>query len=314
MLVNILFILASIVLLYLGAETLVRGSSSLALRLGLTPMVVGLTVVAIGTSCPELVVSVRASLKGISDIALGNVIGSNICNIALILGLSALARPIHINGTVVKRDIPIMIGISIIFVLFLLDRTVSRLEALFLFLGMVSYIWINIIIGRKEAVPIQPDLEELVQKPVKKAWVDFVFVLTGLIMLPLGAELLVKGAIEIATKVGLSEAVIGLTIVALGTSLPELATTTVASIKKEGDIGVGNVLGSNISNILLIIGVAALLAPIHAVDISFVDIAVMMGLAVIVWPFARTGFVLSRKEGALLLIIYCGYIYYLIPK
>jgi len=315
MLVHITLILVSMALMYAGAEALVRGSSALALRFGLTPLVVGLTVVAIGTSSPELVVSVKASLKGISDIALGNVIGSNICNIALILGIASFIHPMKVNGQIVYREIPVMIGISLIFALMLMDKTISRYEAAFLVLGMTAYTWINIMVGRREAdKALQHELKDLVSSPGRKVWLDVVFVLTGLLMLPLGAELLVSAAVEIATRLGLSKAVIGLTIVAIGTSLPELATSAVASIKKQGDISIGNVLGSNISNILLIIGFAALFNPIQANDISVVDLGVMLGLAVLSWPIARTGFLLSRMEGAILLLVYCGYIYYLIPK
>jgi cation:H+ antiporter len=315
MLVHITLILVSMALMYAGAEALVRGSSALALRFGLTPLVVGLTVVAIGTSSPELVVSVKASLKGISDIALGNVIGSNICNIALILGIASFIHPMKVNGQIVYREIPVMIGISLIFALMLMDKTISRYEAAFLVLGMTAYTWINIMVGRREAdKALQHELKDLVSSPGRKVWLDVVFVLTGLLMLPLGAELLVSAAVEIATRLGLSKAVIGLTIVAIGTSLPELATSAVASIKKQGDISIGNVLGSNISNILLIIGFAALFNPIQANDISVVDLGVMLGLAVLSWPIARTGFLLSRMEGTILLLVYCGYIYYLIPK
>jgi cation:H+ antiporter len=313
MLLTILLLAGGLVLLYIGAEGLVRGSTSLALRLGLTRLVVGLTIVAFGTSSPELVVSVKAALDGSGAISLGNVIGSNICNIALILGLSALLNPIRVHAQVVRVQTPIMIVVSIILVLLLLDGNLNRWEGLGLLTGIIAYVLFSLFLAKKEkGGVVETNLDVHIDSVKKNIWLDILIVLAGLAILVLGAKFFVSGAVSLARALGISQAVIGLTIVALGTSLPELATSVVAALRKEGDISVGNVIGSNIFNILAILGIASLMSPINLNGIRFIDLVMMIILAILTLPITKSGFVISRREGIILLVIYGGYIFYLL--
>ena len=301
-------------MLFAGAEGLIRGSSSLALRVGITPLVVGLTVVAFGTSSPELVVSLKAALEGNGDISIGNVIGSNIANIALVLGVAALIRPLKVNTVVIRREIPLMIFISLIFVIFLINREISRIEGIIFFAGIILYSIVSVILARKEkSKEIEDEYIEGVAKKPLKTWLAIPFIIFGLALLIYGANLFLEASIEVAKKIGMSQAVIGLTIVAIGTSLPELFTSAVASFKNETDIAIGNVVGSNVFNILLILGVTAMIIPVSAAGITMTDIIVMMVTAVIILPMTWTKFVLNRLEGAFLLTGYIIYMYYLLP-
>ena len=315
MITTALAILVGLALLSIGAEALVRGSAALALRLGITPLVVGLTVVAFGTSSPELVVSVKASLDGNGAIALGNVVGSNICNIALILGVSALIKPVRIEAQVIRREIPVLIFASILLWAMLAGGELQRWMGLLLTVGLVAYIAFSYGGARAEKnEAVREEFAEALPAPeARRAWVDVLFVLVGLAMLLFGANLFVDGAVAVAERFGVSQAVIGLTIVAVGTSLPELATSIVAAFKGEGDIAVGNAVGSSIFNILCILGVAALIRPMATTGISMVDLAVMTACAVLVMPMMRSGFCLNRWEGIFLLAVYVGYLYYVIP-
>jgi len=315
MITTALTILVGLALLSIGAEALVRGSAALALRLGITPLVVGLTVVAFGTSSPELVVSVKASLDDNGAIALGNVVGSNICNIALILGVAALIKPVRIEAQVIRREIPILIFASILLWAMLAGGELQRWMGLLLTVGLVAYIAFSYGGARAEKnEAVRDEFAEALPAPeARRAWVDVLFVLVGLAMLLFGANLFVDGAVAVAERFGVSQAVIGLTIVAVGTSLPELATSIVAAFKGEGDIAVGNAVGSSIFNILCILGVAALIRPMATTGISMVDLAVMTACAVLVMPMMRSGFCLNRWEGIFLLAVYVGYLYYVIP-
>jgi len=310
----IIYISAGLLMLFAGAEGLIRGSSSLALRVGITPLVVGLTVVAFGTSSPELVVSLKAALEGNGDISIGNVIGSNIANIALVLGVAALIRPLKVNTVVIRREIPLMIFISLIFVIFLINREISRIEGIIFFAGIILYSIVSVLLARKEkSKEIEDEYVEGVAKKPLKTWLAIPFIIFGLALLIYGANLFLEASIEIAKKIGMSQAVIGLTIVAIGTSLPELVTSAVASFKNETDIAIGNVVGSNVFNILLILGVTAMIIPVSAAGITMTDIIVMMVTAVIILPMTWTKFVLNRLEGAFLLTGYIIYMYYLLP-
>ncbi|MFO7527096.1 MAG: calcium/sodium antiporter [Ignavibacteriaceae bacterium] len=311
----ILYLSGGILMLYAGAEGLVRGSSSLALRVGIAPLVVGLIVVSLGTSSPELVVSLKAALEGNGNISLGNVVGSNIANIALILGVAAIIRPMKVLAQVVKREIPIMIFVSLILVLFLIDHQISFIEGIVFSIGIVVYSFISVYLAKKENNKLIEEefVEGISKKPLNK-WLAIVFIIAGLSLLIFGANLFLEAAVEIAKIFGLSQAVIGLTIIAIGTSLPELVTSAVASFKNEADIAIGNAVGSNIFNIFLILGITAIVIPINAEEISGVDIIVMLITAVIILPLSWTGFVLKRWEGVLLLTGYLVYLYYLIPK
>lgn len=302
-------------MLFAGAEGLVRGSSSLALRIGIAPLIVGLIVVSFGTSSPEFVISLKAALENNGNISLGNVVGSNIANIALILGVAALIKPMKVQAQVVRREIPIMIFISLMLVLFLIDHELNRTEGIIFSIGIIIYSVISVYLAKKENNKlIEEEFAEGISKKSLKTWLAVVFIIIGLGLLIVGANLFLEAAVEIAKIFGMSQAVIGLTIVAIGTSLPELVTSAVASIKNEADIAIGNAVGSNVFNILLILGITAIIIPINAEEISYIDLGVMLFAAVIILPLSRTGFVLNRWEGALLLTGYIIYLYYLIPQ
>lgn len=299
--------------MFAGAEGLIRGSSALALRAGISPLVVGLTVVAFGTSSPELVVSINAALDQNGGIAIGNVIGSNICNIALILGISAIISPMLVQAQVIKREIPIMIGVTLLFSAIMLTGIVSRIEGFILLAGIVIYTFVSIYLSRKENnSAVNEEFKEGLPKASQKIWVSVLLVIAGLAFLIYGANVFVEGAVALAKRAGLSEVVIGLTIVAAGTSLPELITSAVAAYKKEADIALGNIVGSNIFNILSIIGITALISPVDSSGITLVDISVLILTSVLIWPLSRSGSKLSRWEGGILLMVYVGYISYLV--
>jgi cation:H+ antiporter len=315
MIVTSLMLLAGLVLLSLGAESLVRGSSSLALRLGISPLLVGLTVVAFGTSAPEMVVSIKAALMGQGSISVGNVVGSNICNIGLILALACMIAPIRVASQIVRIDTPIMIGVTALAIGLLYDGQVTRIEGITLFGLLVGYIVFSIRTARQQANdPLAGEFAEEVRISKKGLAADFLLVTVGLLMLVFGARFLVDAAIEIAKAVGMSEAVVGLTVVAIGTSLPELATSIVAAVKKEADIAVGNVVGSNIFNLLGILGISAVITPLDSGGITTVDLAVMAGFALALWPLCRTGHTLSRFEGLLLISAYIAYTAWLVAR
>lgn len=315
MLVDILFILGGLVLLYFGAEGLVRGSSAVALKLGLSPLVVGLTVVAYGTSMPELIVSVKSALAGQSGIAVGNVVGSNIFNIGVILGVASIICPIKVNFQLVKMDVPIMLFVTLLVMFFFRDGRLARWEAGVLFAGILLYSVGSIIYAKRTTTPdVTAEFEESLEHSKKPLWMDISFILGGLVILVIGSRLLVDGSISLARAFGVSEAVIGLTIVAAGTSTPELAASIVAALKKEPDIAIGNIVGSNIYNILCILGAAGLIAPINAGGVAWTDMFVMLGVSVLLLPILWTGFVIKRWEGAVLIVIYLGYLAWLWPK
>ena len=312
-------ILAGFVALYFGAEWLVKGSTAMALRLGLPPLLVGLTVVAYGTSSPEMVVSVVASLNGEGDLAIGNVVGSNILNIALILGLTALIIPLKMEFQLLKFDTPVMIGVSLLFFWMFRDFRIERWEGGLLTALAVIYTWVNIRLARRTANKVVEKeyheevcslAEGLILSPGRIALLIF----GGLAVLVAGSRAFVIGASDLARMWGVSEALIGLTIVSIGTSLPELASSLLAACRKQADIAVGNIIGSNIFNILGIAGVASLAKPIHAPGISTVDFYVMTGTAVLLLVLAWTGFRIRRWEGAALLVVYAGYLAWLWPK
>ena len=315
MITTLLILVVGLVLLYFGAEGLVRGSSSLALRLGVGPLLVGLTVVAFGTSTPELVVSLKAAYLGQGDISVGNVVGSNICNIGLILGFSALIIPIKVASQIVRVDTPIMIGVTALALFLLHDGSLSRMEGVILFALLVGYVLFSIRLAKNQATdPLAEEFTEEIKVSKWGVWQDVAFIAAGLVMLVFGARFLVDAAIDIAKAAGLSEAVIGLTIVAVGTSLPEFATSLVAALKKEADIAVGNVVGSNIFNILGILGISAAVTPLSSTGITGIDLGVMAAFAVVLWIFSRTGYRITRGEGFFLLVTYIAYVVWLVGR
>lgn len=311
MVTDIVYIVVSLVLLFVGAEVLVRGSASIALRAGLSPLMVGLTVVAFGTSSPELVVSIKSALAQQGDISVGNVVGSNSFNIGIILGLTALICPIPVRHQVVRVDAPIALGVALLLPLLLLDHGLGRFEGMLLFAGIIAYTWMSFVLGRKEDDATPDDVSV---PAVSRHWgVDLAFLLGGLATLVLGSNLLVDHSVALAQGLVVSEAVIGLTIVAAGTSMPELATSLVAALRKQPDIAIGNIIGSNIFNILAILGVASIVSPFEAFGISWTDFAAMIMFTVLLIPLLYTGRVLHRMEGLLLLALYGVYLYLLWP-
>jgi len=321
----ILFCLVGFVMLYYGAEWLVKGSSSLARSLDITPIVIGLTVVAFGTSAPELVVSLISSIKGKSMIAVGNVVGSNICNFALVLGLAAVFQPITSHPSVIKRDIPIMLGISLYLLVLSLNSKLGRFEGATLFGGIILYTFFNYYIALKESkqgsggevTAVESELEEI--EYITSRSKQVVLILVGIIGVVAGAEIVVDSAIKVMTILGVSEKFIGLTIIAFGTSLPELATSVVAALRKEMDISIGNLVGTNIFNILSVLGVASLVRPIPIPggffgSGLFFDYIVMMITSFLPWLMMRKTLTVRRKDGFILLFCYVGYLTYLIIK
>ena len=309
-----LYITGGLVLLYFGADWLVQGAVTLALHLGLSPLIVGLTVVALGTSVPEALVSVQAAIGHQGGIALGNVIGSNILNIALILGLSSLIHPLKVDSHIVKADVPLLTGATFMLVVLLEDFYISRMEGAFLLLCIVGYVAGNIMTVKRDS-PDENKIEgmEVPENPGKTLWRDVGFLVLGIITLGFGANFLVSGAVDLARILGLSEALIGLTIVSIGTGTPELATALMATFRKTPDLAIGNAVGSNIFNIMFVLGIAGLVAPLDGNGISSVDLYVMLGVTILLLPTVWTGRILDRKEGFLFLAIYVGYLYHLWP-
>jgi len=332
----VLLLLAGLVFLVIGAEGLVRGASRLALGAGLSPLVVGLTVVAFGTSAPELAVSIGASRSGQSALALGNVVGSNVFNVLFILGLSALVAPLVANRQLTRLDVPVGIGVSVGALVLALDGTVSRLDGLLLVAGLVGYTALQVVLARSESAPASVEDSESSREegvapgvgtvPADSAgegagsslwqWaINGGLVIGGLAFLVLGAGWFVEGAIEAARRLGLSELVIGLTIVAGGTSLPELATSVLATIRGQRDIAIGNVVGSNIFNLLGVLGLSAAVSPAGITvseSVLWFDLPVMIATAVACLPIFYTGHRIARWEGALFLGFYGAYVAYLI--
>ena len=309
-----ILIFGGLVLLYFGADWLVKGAVTISLKFGLSPLIVGLTVVALGTSLPEALVSIQATLDNQGGIALGNVIESNILNIALILGLSSLLQPLKVDSHLVKADVPILVGASFLLIVLLEDFHISRMEGALLLLGIVFYVTGNIMTVKRTS-PAEDQIEgmEVPEDPSKNLLRDIGFLILGLIALALGSNFLVEGSVDLARIWGLSEALIGLTIVSIGTGTPELATALMAAYRQTADIAIGNAVGSNIFNIFFVVGLAGLIAPIEATGINSSDLYVMFGLTFLLLPTVWTGMVLDRKEGFLFVAIYVAYIYYLWP-
>lgn len=314
MIADILYILASIVVLFAGAEGLVRGSASMAIRLGLTPLVAGLTVVAFGTSAPELVVSIKAALEGQGDIAVGNVVGSNIFNVGIILGLSALICPLPVKWTLIRIDAPIMVAVSLLVPLAFRSGTCSPAVCAAFVAGLLAYVVMTVLMARRNtSTNIREEFDEGVPHVSKSGLWDIGLIIGGLGLLIVGANLLVRNAVALATDLGVSEAVIGLTIVAAGTSVPELATSIVAAVRKQPDIAVGNVVGSNIFNILGILGISGLIHPLTVTNIRALDHLAMIAFAIALVPMLWSGRLLKRLEGAILVAGYAAYLVALWP-
>ena len=312
----ILIFIAGLLLLIGGAELLVRGSSKLAARAGISPLVIGLTVVAFGTSAPELAISLQSGFSGEADLLLGNVIGSNIFNVLLVFGISAMITPLVVSQKLVRLDIPLMIGVSILLYLFALDGAISRLEGIVLFAILIIYILYLIYQTKNEKEVPQPEFREEYGKVPRRHWLwHTMLVIAGLGLLVLGARWLVDSAVIFAEYLGLSSLIIGLTIVAAGTSLPEVATSIMASIKGEREIAVGNIVGSNLFNIMCILGLTAIILP-GDIDVSSgvlgFDLPVMIAVSVACLPIFFTGNMIARWEGALFFGYYIIFTIYLV--
>lgn len=320
-----LMLALGLVLLIFGADALVKGAARLAASFGVPALVIGLTVVAFGTSAPELAVSVRSALAGQSELAIANVVGSNIFNVLFILGAAALIAPLVISKQLIKQDVPIMVFASVALFLLVMDGVISRLDALLLVLMLVCYTAFLFIQGKRTQALIKlspnqseqladDEVAELIQGQ-HSLWQNIGWVVFGLVLLVLGAKLLVDSAVDIARAFEVSEAVIGLTIVAIGTSLPEVVTSLVATIKGQRDIAVGNVVGSNIFNLLAVLGFSGLISSeglIASGQLVQQDFPVMLGVALLCLPLFFTGAKLSRAEGALFFGLYVIYTVYLI--
>jgi cation:H+ antiporter len=306
-------------LLIVGAESLVRGAARLAAPVGVSPLVIGLTVVAFGTSAPEMAVGVQSALVGQADVALGNVVGSNIFNVLFILGISALIVPLVVSQQLVRLDVPLMIGVSLLLLILALDGVVGRLDGLLLFAGIVAYTVFAVHQSRTESEQIKAEYaHEFGDNKVitgRQVIVQISLIIVGLALLVLGSRWLVNSAVAFAQWLGVGELIVGLTIVAAGTSLPEVATSIMASLRGERDIAVGNIVGSNIFNILAVLGLSSLVAP-DGVNVSPAalrfDLPVMVAVASACSPIFFTGNVITRWEGALFFGYYLAYTLYLI--
>lgn len=315
MLLNLIILIVGLFVLIMGGDFLVRGASSIALRVHISPLVVGLTIVAFGTSAPELLISVKAALEGSPDMAMGNVVGSNICNLALVLGITAIIGVIPVRSDSIKLDWPMAMGSSLLmYLLVKFDDTpiISRLEGL-IFISIIIFYTIFIIRkSRKEtkALRAMEDELDIPEGPANNVWKDVVFIVIGCAGLYFGAEWFVGSAQQLAFYLGVSERVIGITVVALGTSLPELVTAIVASIKKETDLALGNLMGSNIFNILSILGITSIITEIHVSEaIISKDMLPMLGITLIILPLMLFKRRMGGLSGALLLFIYFFYTY-----
>ena len=310
MLTPIIFLSGGFILLVAGAETLVRGSANIALRAGISPLIVGLTIVAFGTSAPELAVSVRSITSDLSGLALGNVIGSNIANIGLILGITALINPLRITRQLLRNQIPQMIAASLLLWILLLDNSLDFFDGMILTTALLAFLVYNFRQASAETqdqdIPIAAPDFSLIARGIP---FDIVLVIVGMALLVYGSNIFVSNAVTIARAVGVSEAVIGLTLVAIGTSMPELATCSIAAFRKQTDIALGNIIGSNLFNILGILGITSLIAPINGDQISSQDFIFLMLFALILYPMARSGMNINRTEGAFLL---SGYLVFLV--
>ncbi|MBQ8711399.1 MAG: calcium/sodium antiporter [Prevotella sp.] len=318
MLLNIVFIIVGVALVLWGADRLTEGASALARKMSVPEIVIGLTIVAAGTSAPELFVSLVSALKGTPDMAVGNVVGSNIFNTLLIVGCAAMVSPMVIAKTTVKKDIPFTVIASLMLLIVCMDgwrsadiggNVITRLDGIVLLAGFVLFMVYTFQVAMKKETDEAPASAE----PVN-VWKSLLFVVVGLACLIFGSNLFVDSATSVARQLNISEGVIGLTIVAGGTSLPELATSVVAARKGRSAIAIGNVIGSNVFNILLILGLTATITPMQLEGITVVDLSVMMGSILLLWGFCYTKYTVARWEGAVLSVAFLGYMGWLLAN
>jgi cation:H+ antiporter len=319
--IYIAMFIAGLVLMVVGAEMLVRGASRLAVMIGISPLVVGLTVVAFGTSAPEFAVSIKAAISGQADLTVGNVVGSNIFNILFILGLSAIVAPLIVASQLIRFDVPLVIGVSVLVLLMAIDGMFSRLDGGLLFAGLLTYTGGLIYYSRRkgkdavsaEVAALVGDIDQ--KSPFVRGILNLALVVIGLLMLGQGSSWLVDSAVVFAQYLEISEVVIGLTVISIGTSLPEVVTSVIASLRNERDIAVGNIIGSNLFNLLGVLGLAAAVSPLGVAvspQVMWFDLPVMVAVAIAAMPIFITGGTIFRIEGAMLLAYYVAYTTYVV--
>ena len=307
MLLDIVLIVIGVAMVLYGADRLTEGASALARKMNVPEIIIGLTIVAAGTSAPELFVSMASALKGTPDLAVGNVVGSNTMNCMLIVGCAAMVAPMTISRSTVKKDIPFSVGASLLLMLLALNSFLGRVDGIILLLGFAAFMAYTL----RQA---KTDKADEVQAEPSSVWKNVLFLLGGLLLLAVGSNVFVGHASSLALALGVSEGVVGLTVVAGGTSLPELATSVVAARKGQSAIAIGNVIGSNVFNILLILGLTATISPLQITGITTIDMAVMLLSVALVWLFSFTRFTVERWEGALLVGGYLVYLCWLITS
>lgn len=308
MLIDIILIVLGVVLVLTGADRLTEGASALARKMNIPEIIIGLTIVAAGTSAPELFVSLVSALKGTPDLAVGNVVGSNTMNAMLIVGCAAMVAPMVISRSTVKKDIPFSVGASMLLILLAFDSFMSRIDGIILLIGFAVFMAYTLLQAKKGQAEETGEIKQI------NPWLSTLYVVLGLAMLVAGSNLFVDSASSVAYALDVSEGVVGLTVVAGGTSLPELATSVVAARKGQSAIAIGNVIGSNVFNILLILGLTATISPLQIEGITTIDMAVMLLSVALVWLFSFTKFTVERWEGAVLVAGYLGYLVWLISN
>ena len=308
MIFDVVLIIAGVAMVLYGADRLTEGASALARRMNVSEIIIGLTIVAAGTSAPELFVSLVSALKGTPDMAIGNVVGSNTMNAMLIVGCAAVVAPMSISRNTVRKDIPFAVAASVLLPLLAIDATIGRIDGIILLAGFAAFMYYTL--SQAKTGETAPSDETKMQNP----WLSVFFVVLGLALLVIGSNIFVDSASRVAYALGLSEAVVGLTIVAGGTSLPELATSVVAARKGQSAIAIGNVIGSNVFNILMILGLTATISPMQIQGITHIDLLMMLGSIVMVWLFSRTKYTVERWEGALLAVVYIAYVCWLLSQ
>lgn len=305
--------LSGLAILYFGAEWLIKAATQMALHYGIRPLVVGLTIVALGTSLPEFFINFFAAFTGEHDLALGNIIGSNICNIALILGSSAMILPLAVKPQMLSKEYPLMMGAMTLFYVVAWDGRISQWDGILMVSSLIGVMTFLFIDAKRHPesplVEVEPDEADDLRSP----WMKALYTVAGMTFLALGAHLMVRGAVNMADVLGIDHVIIGLTIVAIGTSLPELAASMVGVFRKEADLSVGNVLGSNILNVLFVVGVISIIQPMDVQSASLnIHFPVMMGFGVLILPLAWTRHCIDRWEGGLLFAGFVGYMTYLV--
>lgn len=318
MILDIVLIVIGVAMVLTGADRLTEGASALARRMNVPEIIIGLTIVAAGTSAPELFVSLVSALKGTPDMAVGNVVGSNTMNAMLIVGCAAMVAPMVISRSTVKKDIPFAVGASVLLMLLSLNNYLGRWDGIILLLGFASFMVYTLMQAKKgEVAPVADDSQQAANSTPSREgnpWLSALWVVAGLAMLVIGSNLFVDSASSVAYSLGISEGVVGLTVVAGGTSLPELATSVVAARKGQSAIAIGNVIGSNVFNILMILGLTATISPLAIEGITTLDMAVMLVSVALVWFFSFTRYTVERWEGGLLVAGYLVYIWWLISS